>query len=271
MKASFKKLFKISALSIGLGALATGSALASNAAPAMISKAELGNYIHEYMLSHPELLVQMAQKLRMQQMQKASQAAQKAVFQNHNLLVNDPNALQQGNPKAPLTIVEFFDYQCSACAATFPQLQKFMQSPAAKNVRFVYRAFPFFGPASVYAAKATLAAEQQGKGIELHDALFKSGLIEGKLKQADVIKIAKTIKGLNIEKLKQAMQSKQVQDELVTNLKLVQAINLRATPGFVFVPTNGKQMTKQNTLFVNSALSVDQISQFVKNEQSHIK
>jgi protein-disulfide isomerase len=225
--------------------------------------------IHTYMMSHPEIIMQMVQKLRQKQAEKmqadASDAA-KAVLAHHAKFVDGKHAIQEGNKNAPITIVEFFDYQCSACAATYPELHKFLQSPyAQKNVRVVYRSFPFFGPASVYAAKAVIAAEAQGKSMDLHNALFKSGLIEHKMQVSDVLSMAKKIPGMNIAKLKTDIDATWVKQELLNDANLVKSLKLIATPAFVFTPTSTKLANAKNTKFINSGMPAAAIAANVKS------
>src|SRR6185295_1294162 len=71
-------------------------------------------------------------------------------------LLNEKNDPVAGNKKGNITIVEFFDYQCSHCSNMTPVLQKIIkQNP---NVRVVYKEYPIRGMISEYAARAALAA-----------------------------------------------------------------------------------------------------------------
>lgn len=235
-------------------------------------KQTINDEIHEYLMSNPQIIMEMVQKLRQKQAEKMQQQAKgtaKIILNEHAKIVNDSNAVTEGNANAPITIVEFYDYQCVACAGTYPQMQKFLDTDfAKKNVRVVYRAFPFFGDASVYASKAVIAAKAQGKAIALHNALFKSGLIEGKLTIKAVDKMAQGIKGMNMSKLKADMKSKAVTDEMQANSDIVKSIKLPATPAFVFTPTNTKLANSSNTTFVNSGLPTQAI---MSNAQQTLK
>ena len=80
----------------------------------------------------------------------------------------------KGSPDAPVTIVEFSDFQCSFCRAfwreTLPRIQeKYIQTG---KVRFVYRHLAILGPPSVQAAIAAECAHEQGKFWPYHDRLF---------------------------------------------------------------------------------------------------
>ena len=79
-----------------------------------------------------------------------------------------------GNQSAPVTIVEYGDYQCPFCARYFSTIQPqivsgFINSGKAK---MVFRDFPFLGPESESAAEAAQCAEDQNKLWAYHDALY---------------------------------------------------------------------------------------------------
>ncbi len=228
----------------------------------------LGQFIESYMLNHPDILMKMVAKMREKQAQSQQQAAEgavKTILAQHNQFVSGENALVAGLAKAPITIVEFFDYQCSACVAAHSQLVKFLNSDfGKKNVRVVYRSFPFFGPASVYAAKAALAANLQGKGVAMHEAIFNTHKMEGQLTDAAVDAAAKKI-GVDVAKMKKDMSSPAVTKEMAIDQNLVKAIKLAATPAFVFTPTSNAAANASNTTFVNSALLE---AQFEKNAKA---
>ena len=81
---------------------------------------------------------------------------------------------QRGDAKAPVTIVEFTDFQCPACAAMHPVLDEVLKSYGNK-VRFVVRDFPLNQHEFARkAAEAANAANAQGKFFEYIDVLFKN-------------------------------------------------------------------------------------------------
>jgi protein-disulfide isomerase len=80
-----------------------------------------------------------------------------------------------GNPKAPVTIVMFSDFQCSACSAAHPIVKEVMQQYGDK-VRLVVRDFPLgtIHVNALKAAEAAGAANAQGKFFEYIDILYKN-------------------------------------------------------------------------------------------------
>jgi protein-disulfide isomerase len=88
---------------------------------------------------------------------------------------NPPQML--GSPTAAVTLEEFADFQCGACAATHPVLKE-IQSTYGSRIRFVFRQFPLSGHDKAYdAAVATEAAGMQGKFWQMQDQLFTNQAI----------------------------------------------------------------------------------------------
>jgi protein-disulfide isomerase len=196
---------------------------------------ELNAYMHQYIMDNPQIIVQAVQKLQLQAQMKRVEQGRQGVIKNIKELTQDKYS--PAINKGPVTVVEFFDYQCSVCHMMFPIVDKFVKQHP--NVRVVFKEFAIFGPASQFAAKASIAARLQGqaKFLAFHNALFKSGLMEGKLKDTDVLRIAKKA-GLNIAKLKKDMSSPKVAAEIKATYKLAHDMQLQGTPAFVVLPTN---------------------------------
>lgn len=79
----------------------------------------------------------------------------------------------RGPADAPVTIVEFADFQCPFCLRILPALEKVTET-YGDQVRFVYRQYPIaqLHPEAQKAAEASLCADEQGKFWEMHDAMF---------------------------------------------------------------------------------------------------
>ena len=80
----------------------------------------------------------------------------------------------EGLADAPVTLVEYGDYQCPYCGAAYPVVKR-LQKTLGKKLRFVFRNFPVTQahPYAMIAAETAEAAALQGKFWEMHDLLFE--------------------------------------------------------------------------------------------------
>jgi protein-disulfide isomerase len=81
----------------------------------------------------------------------------------------------EGRADAPLTLVEYGDYQCPYCGAAYPVIKR-LQKASGKKLRFVFRNFPLTQahPYAMIAAEAAEAAALQGKFWEMHDLIYQN-------------------------------------------------------------------------------------------------
>lgn len=105
-----------------------------------------------------------------------------------NVSIDDDHI--RGNPDAPITIIEFADYQCPYCRRSQPILERIVQE-YPETVRFVFRDFPVNEDAiSTKAALAAECAADQGKFWEYHNLLFSSA---AKLDEGTFIQLAREV------------------------------------------------------------------------------
>jgi len=97
------------------------------------------------------------------------------------------------------------------------------------QLRIVYKELPILGPNSVFAAKAALAADKQGKYVAFHRALFQ---LRGPIDEGKVLEAAAAM-GLDIDRMKTDMKDAAVDGALEKTGKLAQALQITGTPGFV--------------------------------------
>ncbi len=126
----------------------------------------------------------------------------------------------EGPAEAPLTLVEYGDYQCPYCGAAYPVVKR-LQKTLGKKLRFVFRNFPLTQshPYAWIAAEAAEAAALQGKFWEMHDLLFE----QQTFLEPDIIPSwAKKI-GLNLEKfesdIEQAVVEKRIKVDRQTGIR----------------------------------------------------
>lgn len=191
--------------------------------------------MHDYILAHPEVLMESVDRYNTRERTKAekeqSDAAQKALAAIGPRVETPYAGAVAGNPKGDVTVVAFMDYACGYCRASLPAIEQLLKSDP--GVRIVYREIPVLGPDSVVAARWALAAAEQGKFIAFHSALYA---LDGP-SAANIAKAAGSA-GLDIPRAQVAIKSKAVEDELLSNSDLGSKIRMTGTPSWVV----GKQV-----------------------------
>jgi len=141
-----------------------------------------------------------------------------------------------GKKDAPVTIVEFTDMQCPFCARFFPAVEQTLKAYDGK-VRLVLKHFPLqFHPNARPAAKMALAANEQGKYLEMIKTLLDNG---GDVSEARVKAYAKNI-GLNYGKLMADLKANDAayEEQIKADTNLTASLNVMGTPTFFI---NGKK------------------------------
>ena len=190
-------------------------------------RAEIEGFIKDYLLTHPELITEMNKTLEDKQKLAEDEQRKSALTSSANEIFRDKADFVAGNTKGNVTMVEFFDYNCSWCRRGFPEVMSLLQSD--KELRFVLKEFPIFGDDSEYAAKAALASGRQGKYWQLHLAMFSH---EGKITRASVDEIA-AAQGINMAKLKKDMADPAIEETLARTRALAQTLAINGTPAFI--------------------------------------
>ena len=136
--------------------------------------------VRAYLLSHPELLEEMVQARQAREDNQRVEAINAAVAANPGLLAPDPRDPAFGPADAKVTVIEFFDFRCPGCKAVTPDFLRLMR--AHPEVRFVFKDWPILDrqgePISQLAARAALAAHQQGKYLAVYEALLREPALD---------------------------------------------------------------------------------------------
>ncbi|MGI0026428.1 MAG: DsbA family protein [Nitrosopumilaceae archaeon] len=150
-----------------------------------------------------------------------------------------------GNPNAPITIVEWGDYQCTYCHA-FHETTKdslIKEYVDTGKVNFVFRDFPLNGPDSVLAAEASYCANDQGKYWEYHDELYKNwaGEKTGWVNRKSLDQFANTV-GIDTTQFDKCLDDNKYEQKVLDNEKFGENIGINATPSFLIF--DNKQIKK---------------------------
>jgi protein-disulfide isomerase len=215
--------------------LSCGISKAANFNPEQMQ--EIQKIVHDYLVTNPQVLIEASEKLQQQTeaKEKASVLANIQKYYKDLFVTNLPGRATLGNPNGSVVIAEFLNYQCGHCKATEEVIANFVKTNP--DLKIIVIPWPIFGKESLYTAKAALAAQKQGKFLELHNALFASKEF---LNIENTDKIVKTT-GLNVKRLQKDMQNNALDNDMRDNFKLAQNLGLQGTPAFIIA---NKEQTK---------------------------
>ncbi len=166
-----------------------------------------------------------AQKAQYEQQRKEMEEAMKKVYD-----IEIGNSPVRGKKDAASTLVVFTDFQCPYCSRFHGVADELLKAYPDK-VKFVLKNYPLpFHQEAKPAAKAVLAAKEQGKYWEMVDAILKDN---SALSAAKYEELAKSL-GLNVDKFRKDLKEKDAQFEKVlqADMDLAAKVNVRGTPAF---------------------------------------
>jgi protein-disulfide isomerase len=205
--------------------------------------------VHDYLVTHPEVLVEASQALQQKQLVSMQSKAAGATIANKAILLTDKVSPVAGNPQGSITLVEFFDYQCPHCIDMEPVVAGLIK--ANPDLRVVFKEFPIFGDVSDYAARMSLAAYKQGRYIKFNNALLEANkkieMAHKSVTHADIDNVAKKV-GLNLEQAKKVLRSDAFTNELKQNRTLAGNLSLVGTPAFVVLYTDPAKNTEASSI-----------------------
>jgi protein-disulfide isomerase len=144
------------------------------------------------------------------------------------------DARMKGNPKAPVTLIEYSDFTCGFCKKffleTWPQIQaKYIETG---KVRFLYRDYPRAaqGP-GLDAAVAARCAGDQGRYWPMHDRLFGA-----RIERTEFQRHARTI-GLDLPAFTRCLQDDRHREDILRDKEEGMELGFRGTPGFLLIRT----------------------------------
>ena len=143
------------------------------------------------------------------------------------------NIYQPATPSAKVTLVEFGDYQCPACAAYNSAVVEKVLNDFAGKINFVFRDFAFIGAESTRAAEASYCAADQNKYWEFHSYLYSHQGSEntGTFSDTNLISFAKNM-GLNEKEFSDCLNSGKYAAKVDSSSNDANLAGVTSTPSF---------------------------------------
>src|SRR6266566_4188083 len=141
----------------------------------------------------------------------------------------------RGPEKAPVTLVEFGDYECPVCAVYHPLVKEVLSRYPGK-LRLEFHHYPLVSihPNAMIGAMAAEAAGDQGRFWEMHDALFEhqQEWAESRNPEPSLISLASAI-GLDVNRFMQSLRSPELQNRILQDVSLARQVPTNETPTFL--------------------------------------
>jgi protein-disulfide isomerase len=161
----------------------------------------------------------------------------------------------RGRADAPVTLVEFGDFQCPPCATLADPINK-LERDYGSRLRVVFRHFPL--PSHQHAREAALASEAaslQGRFWEMHDLLYREQSVWSKAPDVRVLFNSYAgMLGLNIDRFRKDMDSDQAKARVKSDEQQALAIGLATTPT-IFINDHRVPPARSNPSALRIAIS----------------
>ncbi|QMU55075.1 MAG: thioredoxin domain-containing protein [Nitrosopumilus sp.] len=151
-----------------------------------------------------------------------------------NLIENGSHII--GDPNAPITILEWGDYQCTYCYKFHQSTLNTINENFIKTgkVKLVFKDYPLNGPDSILAAEASHCAQDQKKYWEYHDELYKNwgGERTGWITRESLNQFGNTI-NLDMDHFNTCLNEHKYKDKVISMYEFGKEIGIDATPSFL--------------------------------------
>lgn len=171
------------------------------------------------LLANPEMLPE-----AMQELQRRDMVARIEPVRSE-LETPFPGAVL-GNPEGAVTLVEFSDYACGYCRQSVADVNRLIA--ANPDLRVVIREYPILSAGSADAARMALAAADQGRFEQFHNAMFGAESLS-----PENIAQAASRAGMNVERAQAAIEAGLYEAQLQNNMFLAQNMGVSGTPAWV--------------------------------------
>ncbi len=140
-----------------------------------------------------------------------------------------------GPENAPITLIEYSDYQCPFCKRWHDQVFYQLMAEYPDQIRFIYRDFPLMSihPGALPAAEAANCAAEQDAYFDYHEALFSN---QYNMDNAGLLQYAADL-GLDTEAFRACLSSQRYRQEVLADLQYGMSIGVQSTPTFLINST----------------------------------
>lgn len=183
--------------------------------------------IADYFIKNPEKMADVLNNLTQYYEAKEKKEFADMLSKRSDEIFYSKDDFSMGPKDAPITIVEFFDYNCGYCKRAFAPLMQVLRENS--DVRLVFKEFPILSDDSRTAARLALSIEDQLTFLTFHTKLMSHG---GPINEPMLDKTLAELK-LSRAELEAPETRRKAEAVLAGNKKLAQDLNINGTPAFL--------------------------------------
>lgn len=199
------------------------------------SSEEFDKKIHDYIINHPEVLVESIEGMQKKKVEESDKQATDYLLQNKSAIEEDGTPPILGNKDGDITIVVFYDYNCSYCK----QANEFTNEIIQKDpgVKIILRPIPILGGTSMYASKVALAVHKisEEKFWDIHNQIIKMKPITEEAVKELLIK-----SNIDYAVVENELNSFSVKQLIAKNFDIAKGLGIKGAPSYVvngiFIP-----------------------------------
>ena len=190
---------------------------------------EIEKIIREYLLSNPQLMLEVQAALETQQREEAARMAAQSLRENADTIFNSPNQAVIGNAEGDVTVVEFFDYNCGFCQRAMNDMNALLAGDS--NLKFVMKELPILSEGSVEAHRVSTAVYRlyPEQYTEFHNQLLGS---PGQKDGNRALRVAQSL-NMDINALNEEAKKNNVLNAFREVNDLANSLGINGTPSYV--------------------------------------
>lgn len=199
----------------------------ANAEP--LDKAEIEKIVREYLISNPEILIEMQQAYEVKQRAELVENQKVTLQEKQAAIYQSPHEISIGDPNADITIVEFFDYNCGFCKRALDDMNRLIASD--RSIRFILKEYPVLGEGSLTASQVSVAFSKlyPEKYSEFHRQLLS---LDGPKDGERAIETA-VANGADRDTLVGRMKEDDILDALRESYEIAEGLGINGTPSYI--------------------------------------
>ncbi len=196
---------------------------------------EFNRKIHDYILNNPEVLIDSIENLQRKKMEGSNKKVANYLLENKSTIEDEGTPPTLGNKDSDITIVVFYDYNCSFCK----QANKITNELLANDqgIRIVLRPIPILGGTSMYATKIALAVH---KISEEKFPLIHNEMIKMKPITEEGVKALLIAHNIDYKIVDNELNSFSIKQLISKNFDLAKSLGIKGAPSYVvngiFIP-----------------------------------